>query len=166
MHTISPRAVVLNGAPNEKSGVPQKEHKSVFSFNSQMHNQQRSPVRLMTWLFVTSVYTSGSQTFLHVDPQLKYTIFCRPRGLAQQLLIQGNYVSKYKFEYLLLDMHDKMMHSPKICLEFRGHSVTPIRPRDCLSAPWMVQLTPGGRHRPLWEPLVYTVFLCMRFRLH
>jgi len=33
--------------------------------------------------------TSGSQTFLHVDPQLKYAIFCEPRGLAQQLLIQG-----------------------------------------------------------------------------
>ena len=30
-----------------------------------------------------------SQTVLHVDPQLKYTIFCRPRGLAQQLLIEG-----------------------------------------------------------------------------
>jgi len=24
------------------------------------------------------VYPSGSQTFLHVDPQLKYTIFCSP----------------------------------------------------------------------------------------
>ena len=32
---------------------------------------------------------SGSQTFLHVDPQLKYTIFCKPRALAQQLLMQG-----------------------------------------------------------------------------
>jgi len=27
--------------------------------------------------------------------------------------------------------------------------VTPIRPRDYLSTPWMVQLTPGGRYRPL-----------------
>jgi len=32
---------------------------------------------------------SGSQTFLHVDPQIKYTIFCRSRGLAQQSLMQG-----------------------------------------------------------------------------
>jgi len=23
---------------------------------------------------------------------------------------------------------------------------------DYLSTPWMVQLTPGGRYRPLWEP--------------
>jgi len=34
-----------------------------------------------------------------------------------------------------------------------GHSVTPIRPRDYLSTPWMVQLTLEGRYRPLWEPL-------------
>jgi len=32
-------------------------------------------------------YISGSQTILHIDPQLKYTIFCGPYGLAQQLLI-------------------------------------------------------------------------------
>jgi len=31
--------------------------------------------------------------------------------------------------------------------------MTPIRPRDYLSTPWMVQLTPGCRYRPLWEPL-------------
>jgi len=42
----------------------------------------------------TLAYTSGSQTFLHVDPQLKYTIFCRLRGLAQQLLIHRKHVSK------------------------------------------------------------------------
>jgi len=34
--------------------------------------------------------------------------------------------------------------------------VIPIRPRDYLSTTWMVQLTPGGRNRPLWEPLLYT----------
>jgi len=34
-----------------------------------------------------------------------------------------------------------------------GYSVT-IPPRDYLPTPWMVQLTPGGRCRPLWEPLV------------
>jgi len=45
------------------------------------------------------------------------------------------------------------MHNPKICLELSGHSVTPIQPRDYLSTHWMVQLTPGGRYRPLWEPL-------------
>jgi len=32
--------------------------------------------------------------------------------------------------------------------------VTPIRPRDYLSTPWMVQLTPWGRYRPLCEPLL------------
>ena len=32
---------------------------------------------------------SGSQTFLHVDPQLKYTVFWRPHGLTQQILIPG-----------------------------------------------------------------------------
>ena len=40
------------------------------------------------------VQASGSQTFLHVNPQLNYTIFCRPRVLAQQVLMQGTYVSK------------------------------------------------------------------------
>jgi len=38
---------------------------------------------------VRSLWDSVSQTFLHVDPQIKYTLCCRPRGLAQQLLIQG-----------------------------------------------------------------------------
>ena len=33
-----------------------------------------------------------------------------------------------------------------------GHSVTPMRPCDYLSTPWMVHLTPGGRYRPLWGP--------------
>jgi len=28
-----------------------------------------------------------------------------------------------------------------------------MQPRDYLSTPWMVLLTPGGRYRPLWEPL-------------
>jgi len=38
-----------------------------------------------------------------------------------------------KFERFLLEMHDKIIHNPKICLELRGHSVTPIRPRHYLS---------------------------------
>jgi len=59
-------------------------------------------------------------------------------------------MSQNKFEYFLLEMHDKIIRNPKICLELRGHSVTPIRPHDYLSTPWMVQLTPGGRYR---EPL-------------
>jgi len=59
-----------------------------------------------------------------------------------------------KFEYFLPEMHDKIIHNPKMCLELRGHLVTPIRPRDYLSTPWMVQLTPGGRYRPLGEPLI------------
>jgi len=63
-------------------------------------------------------------------------MFCRPRGLAQQLLIQGKYVSK-QIEYFLLEMHDEIIHNP------RGHSVSHIRPRDYLLTPWMVQLTPG-----------------------
>jgi len=46
-------------------------------------------------------------------------------------------------------MHDKIIHNPKTCLELRGHSVTPIQPSDYLSTPCMVQLTPGGRYRPL-----------------
>jgi len=61
-----------------------------------------------------------------------------------------------KFVYFLLEMHDKIIHNPKICLELRGHSVIHIRPRHYLSTPCMVQLTPGGRYRPLWEPLVYS----------
>ena len=40
-----------------------------------------------------------------------------------------------------------------------GHSVTPVRSRDYLSTPWIVQLIPGGRYRPLWEPLPYTLTL-------
>ena len=36
------------------------------------------------------VYSSGSQSFLHVDPQLRYTIFCIPCFLAQQILMQGS----------------------------------------------------------------------------
>jgi len=51
-------------------------------------------------------------------------------------------------------MHDKIIHNPKICLEIRGHSVTPIQPCDYLSTPWMVHFTPKGRYGPLWEPLV------------
>jgi len=46
-----------------------------------------------------------------------------------------------------------MIHNPKTCLEHSGHTVIPIRPRDYLSTPWMVQLSPGRRYRPLWEPL-------------
>jgi len=38
-----------------------------------------------------TVYPSGSQTFLHVDPQLKYTIFSRPRGLATAELRHKHY---------------------------------------------------------------------------
>jgi len=48
----------------------------------------------------------------------------------------------------------KIIHNPKICVELRGHSVTLIQPSDYLSNPWMIQLTPRGRYRPLWEPLV------------
>jgi len=58
-----------------------------------------------------------------------------------------------KFECFLLEMNDEIIRNPKTCLELRGHSVTPIRPCDYLSTPWMVQLTPGCRYRPLWEPL-------------
>ena len=43
---------------------------------------------------LTLVQNSVSQTFLHVDPQLKYTIFCTPHSLAQQSLVQGKYASK------------------------------------------------------------------------
>jgi len=42
-------------------------------------------------------------------------------------------------------MFDKVIHNPKIWSELRDHSVTPIRPRDYLSTPWMVPLTPGCR---------------------
>jgi len=42
-------------------------------------------------------------------------MFCRPRGLSQQLLIQEKYVSN-NFEYFLLEMHDKIIHSSKIFL--------------------------------------------------
>jgi len=100
-------------------------------------------IHSVQWSFPLLHYDSSSQNFLHVDPQFKYTNICRPRGLAQQLLIQGTYVSKYIFDYFVLEMHDKVMHNPKIYLEFRDYSVPPIRPRDCLSIPWMVQLTPG-----------------------
>jgi len=46
-------------------------------------------------------------------------------------------------------MHDKMIHNPKVCLQLSGHLVIPIRPRDYLSTPWMLQLTPGSRYPPL-----------------
>jgi len=48
-----------------------------------------------------------------------------------------------EFQYFLHEMHDKIIHIPKVRLELRGHSMTPIRPRDYLSTPWMVQLTLG-----------------------
>jgi len=35
-------------------------------------------------------------------------------------------------------MDDKIMPNLKICLELGGHSVTPIRSHDYLSASWMV----------------------------
>jgi len=35
-------------------------------------------------------------------------------------------------------MHDKITLNPKVCLELRDHSTTPIRPRDYLSTLWMV----------------------------
>jgi len=54
-----------------------------------------------------------------------------------------------EFEYFLLEMYDKTIHNLKICLQLRGHSMTPIQPRDYFSTPWMVQFTPGGRYRPL-----------------
>ena len=95
-------------------------------------------------------YNSGSQTFLHGDPQLKYTIFCRPRGpCPNSTFTNTRKVCRNEFEYLLLEMYDKIIHNPKIWLELRGHSMTSIRPRDYFSTPWMVQLTPGGRYRPL-----------------
>jgi len=40
------------------------------------------------------------------------------------------------FEYFLLEMHDKIIHSLKICLELRDHSVTPIQPCDYLLTPF------------------------------
>jgi len=33
---------------------------------------------------------------------------------------------KNEFEYFLLEMHDKIIHNSKICLEVRGHSVSPF----------------------------------------
>ena len=58
------------------------------------------PIEPILWLKVfflisgctTSLWSSGSQTFLHVDPKLKYKFFSRPRGLAPQLLTQGKCV--------------------------------------------------------------------------
>jgi len=48
-------------------------------------------------------------------------------------------------EASLLQYTPEVIHCPP------GHSVAPIRPRDYLSTSWMVQLTPRGRYRPLWE---------------
>jgi len=45
--------------------------------------------------------------FLHVDPQLKYTIFCRPPGLAQQLLIQAWEQFSCVAEQLYCSLHVK-----------------------------------------------------------
>jgi len=56
--------------------------------------------------------------------------------------------NNFELEATLLQWTPGVIHWPP------GHSVTPIRPRDYLWTPWMVQLTPGGRYRPLWEPLV------------
>jgi len=70
-----------------------------------------------------------------------------PVGLAQQLLNKES-MCQSKFEYFLLEMHDKIIHNLKICLKLRVHSVIPIQPHDYLSTPWMVQLTFGGRYRP------------------
>jgi len=56
--------------------------------------KNNSSVLIRPW---STAWSSGSQTFLHIDLRLKYIIFCRPRGLAQQLLIQGEYVSKWSW---------------------------------------------------------------------
>jgi len=50
--------------------------------------------------------------------------------------------------------HNKLHVTPAVIHWPPGHSVTPIRPRYYSLTPWMVQLTPGGRYRPLWEPLL------------
>jgi len=42
----------------------------------------------LVYRICSTLQICGFQTFLHVDPQLKYTIYCRPRRLIQQLLIQ------------------------------------------------------------------------------
>jgi len=42
-----------------------------------------------------------------------------------------------------LEVSDKIIHNPKICVELRGHSATLIQPSDYLSTPWMIQLTSG-----------------------
>ena len=52
------------------------------------HPRAEEPSRKLESLWRTVVRASGHQAFLRVDPQLQYAIFCRPRGLAQQLLIQ------------------------------------------------------------------------------
>jgi len=63
-------------------------------------------------------------------------------------------------------MHDKIEHNPLGTMAWTpGHSATSIRPRDYLSTPWVVKLTPGGRYRPLWEPLGYIVSLICSFLL-
>jgi len=33
-----------------------------------------------------------------------------------------------KFDYVFREMHDKIIHNPKTCLELRGLSVTPFDP--------------------------------------
>jgi len=64
--------------------------------------------------------------------------------------------NNFELEASLLQQTPAVIHWPP------SHSVTPIPPHDYLSTPWMVQLTPGGPYRMLWEPLVY-LFLQMCF---
>ena len=65
--------------------------------------------------------------------------------------------NNFEFEASLFQQIPAVVHWPP------GHSVTPIRPLDYLSTPWMVQSTPGGRYRPLWEPLFKTDLLFIRY---
>jgi len=59
-----------------------------------MFHLKTNIVRFLTSATITSPSKPVVLKLLHVDPQLKYTIFCRPLDLTQQLLVQGKHVSK------------------------------------------------------------------------
>ena len=96
---------------------------------------------------------------MHVDSQWKYTIFGRPRGLAQHLLIQGKYCQN-KFEYFFVEMHDKIIHNPKTCSELRcKHTIKHNCQRSTPFSPLLTSLSLALQKYLLWLSLGFTTIV-------
>jgi len=70
-----------------------------YSARRAAQNMSANRTRLTSRSLLTIVLYQCFSNFSARCPQLKYIIFCRPRGLAQQLLIQGIYVSNCSPSY-------------------------------------------------------------------